>query len=94
MGATNLTCPHLGLLKDNHINPWASQVGIHLPMQEIQIQSLGLEESLGKERATHSSILAWKIQWTEEPGGLQSLGSQRHNLATNMLICKKVLKRS
>ena len=41
-------------------------------MQESQVQSLGQEDSLEKEIATHSSILAWKIPWTEEPGGLQS----------------------
>ena len=46
-------------------------------MQEIQVPSLGQEESLEKGKATHSSILAWEIPWTEEPGGLQSLGSQR-----------------
>ena len=46
-------------------------------MQEIQVQSLGWEDLLEKEMATHSSILAWKIPWTEEPGGLQSMGSQR-----------------
>ena len=42
-----------------------------------QIQSLGLEDPLEKEMASHSSILAWKILWTEEPGGLQSIGSKR-----------------
>ena len=41
------------------------------------IQSLGQEVSLEEEMATHSSILAWKTPWTEEPGGLQSMGSQR-----------------
>ena len=45
-------------------------------MQEMWIQSLGQEDPLGKETATHSSILAWKIPWTEEPGRLQSMGSQ------------------
>ena len=45
-------------------------------MQETQAQSLGLEDPLEKEMATHSSILAWEISWTEEPGGLQSIGSQ------------------
>ena len=45
-------------------------------MQETQVQSLGREDSLEEEMATHSSILAWKIQWTEEPGGLQSKGLQ------------------
>ena len=50
----------------------------HLPaMQETWIRSLGQEDSLEKEMATHSSILAWRIPWTEEPGGLQSMGSQR-----------------
>ena len=43
-------------------------------MQEIRVQSLGQEEPLGKEMVIHSSILAWKISWTEEPGGLQSMG--------------------
>ena len=48
----------------------------HLPaMQETQVQSLGGEDPLEKEMATHSSTLAWKIPWTKEPGGLQSMGS-------------------
>ena len=46
-------------------------------MQETQVQSLGQEDSLEEGMATHSSILAWRIPWTEEPGGLQSMGSQR-----------------
>ena len=46
-------------------------------MQETWVQSLGQEDPLEKEMATHSSILAWKIPWTEEPGRLQSMGSQR-----------------
>ena len=46
-------------------------------MWETQVRSLGQEDPLEKEMATHSSILAWKIPWTEEPGGLQSVGSQR-----------------
>ena len=46
-------------------------------VQEIWVRSLGLEDPLEKEMATHSSILAWKISWTEEPGGLQSTGSQK-----------------
>ena len=50
-------------------------------MQEAQVRSLGLEDPLEKEMATHSSILAWRIPWTEEPGRLQSMGLQRvrHN---------------
>ena len=54
----------------------------HLPaMQETQVQSLGREDPLEKEMTTHSSTLAWKIPWMEEPGGLQSMDSQRvgHN---------------
>ena len=46
-------------------------------MQEIRVQSLGREDLLEKEMGTHSSILAWEISWTEEPGRLQSTGSQR-----------------
>ena len=49
----------------------------HLPaMQETWVQSLGREDPLEKEMAIHYSILAWRILWTEEPGGLQSMGSQ------------------
>ena len=47
------------------------------PMRETRVQFLGREDPLEKEMATHSSILAWRIPWTEEPGGLQSTGSQR-----------------
>ena len=47
------------------------------PMQETRVQSLGQEDPLEKEMATHSSILAWRISWTEEPGRLKSMGSQR-----------------
>ena len=46
-------------------------------IQETWVRSLGREDPLEKEMATHSSILAWRIPWTEEPGGLQSTGSQR-----------------
>ena len=49
----------------------------HLPeMRETRVRSLGWEDTLEKEMATHSSTLDWKIPWTEEPGGLQSVGSQ------------------
>ena len=53
-------------------------------MQEMVVQSLGQEDYLKKEMATHSSIIAWEIPWTEEPGGLPFLGLQRvgHSLAT------------
>ena len=50
----------------------------HLPgVRETRVQPLGWEDPLEKEMATHSSTLAWKIPWTEEPGRLQSMGSQR-----------------
>ena len=54
-------------------------------MQETQVRSLGQKDPLEKGMATNSSIFAWRIPWTEEPGGLQSMGSQRvgHNWATN-----------
>ena len=55
-----------------------AQMVKHLPtMWETQVSSLGQEDSLEKEMATHSSILAWKIPWMEEPDRLQSTGSQR-----------------
>ena len=69
---------------------WASLVAQrlkHLPaMWETWVRSLGHEDPLEKEMATHSSILAWRIPRTEEPGGLQSTGSQRvgHNWATSL----------
>ena len=64
-------------------------------MQEIQetwVQSLGQEDALEKETATHSSILAWEIPWTEEPGGLGSMGSKRlgHDLPTKQQFLIKV----
>ena len=61
-------------------------------MQETRVQSLGQEDLLEKEMATHSSILAWRIPWTEEPGGLQSTGLQRvgHNRAFTFTL--KILR--
>ena len=57
---------------------------MNLPaMQETQVQSLAQEDPLKKEMATHSSILAWKIPWTEEPGGLQFMGSQSRARLSN-----------
>ena len=60
---------------------WASlvaQMVKDLPaLQEIWVRSLGWEDPLEKEMATYSSILAWRIPWTEEPGGLQSMGLRR-----------------
>ena len=55
----------------------AQTVKILLAMQEIQVQYLGWEDPLEKGMAPHSSILAWRIPWTEKPGGLQSMQLQR-----------------
>ena len=57
-------------------------------MQETRVRSLVREDPLEKEMATHSSILAWKIPWMEEPGRLQSMGSQRvgHNRVTSLSL--------
>ena len=52
-------------------------------MQETQVRSLGREDSLEKGTATHSSILAWKIPWTEEPGGLQSMVAKNRTRLSN-----------
>ena len=63
------------------VAPWVSLVAQRLKrlpaMQETWVRSLGWEDPLEEEMATHSSILAWRIPWTEEPGGLQSTGLQR-----------------
>ena len=61
-------------------------------MQKMWIQSLGWEDPLEKEMATHSSILAWEIPWMEEPGGLQSMDLQRirHDLATKKTHTKSI----
>ena len=59
-----------------------AQMVKNLPtLREAWVRSLGWEDPLEKRMATHSSILAWRIPWTEEPGGIQSMGSQRvgHN---------------
>ena len=66
----------------------AQTVKILPVMQETWVQSLGQEDPLEKAMATHSSIFAWRIPWTEEPGGLQFTGSQRvgHDWATNTII--------
>ena len=60
-------------------------------MQETQVRWLGRDDPLEKEMATHSSILAWEIPWTEEPGELQSVVSQRvgHNLVTKHAFAKQ-----
>ena len=60
-------------------------------MQETWVLSLGQEDPLEKEMEIHSSILAWRIPWTEEPSGLQSMGPQRvrHDLVTNTTKCAR-----
>ena len=57
--------------------PGGSAVKNPLAVQETQVQSLSWEDPLEEDMGTHCSILAWRIPWTEEPGGLQSTGSQR-----------------
>ena len=84
---------HLPEFVQNHVH-WVSDANIFMLIQiiqigtkylstmwETQVRSLGWEDTLEKEMATHSSTLAWKIPWTEEYGGLQSMGLQRvrHN---------------
>ena len=56
---------------------------VRLPMQGTQVRSLGQEDPLEKGMATHSSILAWEIPWTEEAGGLQSIRSQKLHMTLN-----------
>ena len=56
---------------------WCHTVKSLSAMHETRVPSMGREDPLEKEMATHSSILAWKMPWTEEPGGLQSLGLQK-----------------
>ena len=60
------------------VSQQVAQMVKNLPaIQETPVQSLGWEDPLEKGMETHSSVLAWRIPWTEEPGGLQSIGSQR-----------------
>ena len=67
----------MGSLREFKASPVAQMVKNLPPMQETQVRSLGWEDPLEEGMATCSSILAWRIPWTEEPAGLQSLGSQR-----------------
>ena len=83
--AHNSPCSHTSLPKKELLKPQGStgaslvdQMVKDVPaMQETQVQSLGQEDLLEEEMATHSGILAWIIPWTEESGGLQSIGSHR-----------------
>ena len=85
-----LLSPFTSLFLPPTVSYWASlvaQMVKRLPtMRETWVQSLGWENPLEKEMATHSSILAWKIPWTEDSGRLQSMGSQSvgHNWATSL----------
>ena len=75
-------------LMERYSKTLGAQMVKHLPtMREAPVRSPGQEDPLEKEMATHSSILAWKIPWTEEPGRLQSTGSKRvgHDWATSLL---------
>ena len=82
-GPAHPKCPGMGWIHQGSdlISTWASLVAQSVKnlsaVQETQVPSLGWEDPLEKEMATQSSILAWKISWTQEPGGLQSTGSQR-----------------
>ena len=67
----------MGLKGDERASLVAQRLKGLPAMQETWVQSLGQEDPLEKEMATHSSILAWRIPWREKPGGLQSTGSQR-----------------
>ena len=72
------------VIGDWYQESWASLVAqwyrIHWPVQDTRVRSLDWEDPLENGMATHSSILAWRIPWTEEPGGLQSMGSQKWNM--------------
>ena len=88
-----------------HLKGWTVTSGASLgaqrlkrlpPMWETQVRSLGQEDPLEKEMVTHSSILAWRIPWTEKPGRLQSMGSQRvgHDWATSLTYLQSHLTSS
>ena len=68
---------------------WEAQVAqwyrTHLPMQETWVRSLGQEDSLKEGMETHSSILAWRIPWTEEPGALQTMGVAKRQIGLSDL---------
>ena len=76
------SCIHTWL----HGKTMAQMVKCLLAMQETRVWSLGLEDPLEKEMATHSSTLAWKISWMEEPGGLQSMGSQSRTQPSDFIF--------
>ena len=74
--------PNWKQTKHSPMGEWMAQMVKSLPaIQETQVRALGWDDPLEKRTATHSSVLAWRVPWTEEPDGLQSMGSQRvgHN---------------
>ena len=73
----NVHCSAVTAVRRTKASPVAQRVKRLPTMRETQVRSLGREDPLEKEMATHSSTLAWEIPWTEEPGGLQSMGSRR-----------------
>ena len=81
VGGTEYSSACMGSFEGGHHYLWASLVAQMLKrlsaMQETWVRSLGWEDPMEKEMAAHSSILAWKILWTSEPGRLLSMGSQR-----------------
>ena len=101
---TKTQCNHIST-SESLLLTWTSLVvqwqRTRLPVQEMQVPSLGQEDALEKEMETHSSILAWEIPWAEEPGSLQSLGSQKSQtwqsnktITTTLLIYYEPLDQS
>ena len=74
MTQMNLSVKQKGIPR---VAQWVKNTAEMQETQEMQVQSLGWEDPVEKRMATHSSILAWRIPWTEEPGRLQSMGLQR-----------------
>ena len=80
----DLLCAELGSVQALYMHSHLAQMVKNLPaMWETWVQSLGWEDAQEKGMATHSSIPAWRISWTEEPGGLQSMGPQSQTRLTN-----------
>ena len=70
--------------------PWWLRGKESVPMQETWVQSLGWDDPLEKETANHSSILTWEIPWTEDPGGLQSMGSKKSHTIPVKFFCEHI----
>ena len=83
--SNSLELAQLSRVRGSVLGDWSflggSAVKNLLALLETRVRSLGREDSLGKEMASHSSILAWEIPWTEKPGGLQSVESQESDAA-------------